>query len=63
MLPMQNIDNKKEQYVRDFNKTFLFSSYECFCRSTQQKIVRKFYFSEKTRGKFFVDSRTHSFGY
>ena len=51
MLPMQNIDNKKEKCVRDFNKTFLFSSYECFCRSTQQKNVRKFYFSEKTRAE------------
>ena len=34
---MQKLDNKEQKRIRDFDKIVLFASYECFCRSTQQK--------------------------
>ena len=33
----QNLVNKKQMYVHDFDKTPLFSRYEYICRNTQQK--------------------------
>ena len=39
LLPMHKLDNKDQNYVRDFDKIFLFPSCEYFRRSTPQKIM------------------------
>ena len=44
----------KNKSVHDFDKTFLFSSYKYFCRSTEQKIVGKsLFFVIKPKRKLF----------
>ena len=58
ILPKYKLNNKERNCVRDFDKTFLFASYEYFCRSNQQKIVGK------TKTEVLLDNRGHNvFGY
>ena len=38
-LPTQKLETKEQKCIRDFDQTFLFSCYEYFCRSAQQKIA------------------------
>ena len=47
----QNIVNKKQMYVHDFDKTPLFSRYEYFCRNTQHKFLAEKHFFKKVKPK------------
>ena len=53
----------KNKNVCNFDKTFLFCSYEYFCRSTQQKNVWKIQivFYNKTKTEAILKNRRHSF--
>ena len=48
--------------VRDYNKTFLFPSFEFFCTNMQQKLVGKiFFFLNKTKTETVLEKRGRTF--
>lgn len=61
ILPLQKPDNKEQKCVREFDKTFLFSSCKYFCRSTHQKLWGKSIFYNKTKMEEFLENRGHNF--
>ena len=54
-------NNKEQKLVQDFDETFFFLSYEYFCGSTQQEIVGKIVFCNKTIMEAFLKNPGHTF--
>ena len=52
---------RKNQTILNFDKKNLFSSYEYYCKITQQKIVGKLFFVIKPKLKLFLENRGHPF--
>ena len=62
MAPGSFVTIKSIETICDFDKTFLFSSDDYFCQSTQQKNCREFFFfCNKTKAEAFLENRGHTF--